>query len=71
MTDLILLDFKDLTSEGLVQILSDDKERMFGRQRLPVKKEAGKLLMLKRKKKLGRSLIRRPTRVSADPSDSG
>lgn len=38
MTDLILQDLENLTSEGLVQILSNEKREMLGEQRVPAKK---------------------------------
>jgi len=37
MTDLLLQDLKSFTSEGLVQILSDEKREMLGEQRVPAK----------------------------------
>ena len=40
MTDLLLQDLKNLTSEGLVQILSNEKKEMLGEQRVPAKKRA-------------------------------
>ena len=35
MTDLLLQDLRDLTSEGLVQILSNEKKKMLGEQKVP------------------------------------
>jgi len=37
MTDLLLQDLKNLTSEGLMQTLSNEKKEMFGEQRVPAK----------------------------------
>lgn len=37
MTDLLLQDLKNLTSEGLVQTLSSEKKEMFGEQRVPAR----------------------------------
>jgi len=39
MTDLILSDFRHLTSEGLAKILSDEKRRMFGDQKPKARKQ--------------------------------
>lgn len=38
MTDLILQDLNNLTSEGLMQTLPDEKKEMFGEQRVLAKK---------------------------------
>jgi len=38
MTDLLLQDFRDLFSENLAQFLSNEKENMFGVQKLHLKK---------------------------------
>ena len=35
MTDFLLQDLENLTNEGLVQILSNEKKEMFGEQRVP------------------------------------
>ena len=40
MTDLILQDLKNLTSEGLAQILSKEKREILDEQGLPAKKRA-------------------------------
>jgi hypothetical protein len=40
MTDLILRDFENFTSEGLVQILSKEKWEMLGEQKVPTKKRS-------------------------------
>jgi hypothetical protein len=40
MTDPILQDLNNLTSEGLVQILSNKKKAMLDEQRVPAKKRA-------------------------------
>ena len=46
MTDLILQDLNNLTSEGLAQILSKEKREMLGEQRVPAKKRAVNRLYL-------------------------
>ena len=46
MTDLILQDLKNLTSEGLAQILSKEKREILGEQGLPAKKRAVNRLCL-------------------------
>jgi len=38
MTDLFLQDFRDLFSENLVQVLSNEKKNMFGEQKSHLKK---------------------------------
>jgi hypothetical protein len=38
MIDLFLQDLKNLTSEGLAQILSNEKKEMLGELRVPAKK---------------------------------
>jgi hypothetical protein len=40
MTDLLLQDLENLTNEGLVQILSNEKKEMLGELRLSAKKRA-------------------------------
>jgi hypothetical protein len=47
MGDLILQGFRDVPKKRLVKILSEEKRRMFGEQKLLVKKEGGRSLMLK------------------------
>ena len=46
MTDLILQDLNNLTSEGLAQILSKRKREILGEQRVPAKKRAVNRLYL-------------------------
>ena len=46
MTDLILHDLNNLTSEGLAQILSKEKREILGEQRVPAKKRAVNRLYL-------------------------
>jgi hypothetical protein len=38
MSDLTLQDFRDLFSERLVQVLADEKKKMFAEQKLHLKK---------------------------------
>ena len=40
MTDFVLQDLENLTSERLVQILSKEKKEMFGQEDFPVEKRA-------------------------------
>jgi hypothetical protein len=40
MTDFVLQDLENLTSERLVQILSKEKKEMFGQEDVPVEKRA-------------------------------
>jgi len=46
MTDLLLQNLNNLTSEGLVPILSNEKLEMLGEQGLPAKKRAVNRLCL-------------------------
>jgi len=46
MTDLILQDLNNLTSEGLALILSREKREILGEQRAPAKKRAVNRLYL-------------------------
>ena len=47
MTDLILQDLNNLTSEGLAQILSKEKREILGEQRVPAKNEGSQPFILK------------------------
>ena len=38
MADLVLQDFRDLSIENLVQVLSNEKTKMFGELKLPKKR---------------------------------
>jgi hypothetical protein len=38
MSDLTLQDFRDVFNERLVQVLSDEKQKMFGAQKSDIKK---------------------------------
>jgi hypothetical protein len=40
VTDLLLQDLENLTNEGLVQILSNEKKEILGEQRVSAKKKA-------------------------------
>jgi hypothetical protein len=45
MSDLTLQDFRDLFSEKLAQVLSDEKQKMFGDRKSHVKKGGGQPLV--------------------------